>query len=242
MFKTEFRTFSEYVIVCPMRKTSPEIGEYYHIFNRGNNKQLIFFDDWDYGRFIFLIMCLQSFLSFDNIRRYVDPIVRNRVSNTPLIKKSVVDEVAKDRYVDLVCFSLMSNHFHLIVGEKEENGIARYMHKVLLAYTKYTNTKHEKSGHVFQGPYKIVHIEDNEQLLHLSAYIHRNPRDLHRWKNKEHLYPWSSYQDFIGTNRWGELLNTSSIHEQFESKEEYRQFVETSGAKEKDILEDVLLD
>lgn len=220
-----------------MRKITPEVGEYYHVYNRGNNKQTIFFDDWDFGRFVFLLMCLQSSLSFDNIRRLVEPIVRNSVSNTDksLISEKVVNDVSKNQYVDLVSFSLMPNHFHLLLGEKQENGIARYMHKILLAYSKYINTKYEKSGHVFQGPYKIVHIEDNEQLLHLSAYIHRNPRELRKWFDKEQLYPWSSYRDYYTSNRWGKLLNMDIITDQFTNTKEYQEFVEKSGTKEFDV-------
>ena len=62
------------------------------------------------------------------------------------------------------------------------------MQRILNAYTKYFNAKYKKTGHLFQGPFKAVHIERNEQLLHLSAYIHRNPREIKGWKNREHLY------------------------------------------------------
>jgi len=225
------------IVIMKRELTSP--GEYYHIYNRGNDKKDIFFDDRDRARFLFLITHLQSPYSFRNVSRFVSSIVQSRTLH---IDVDVLKDILQNRYVELINFALMPNHFHLLVCEKQDSGISRYMQKILTAYTKYINTKHEKNGHVLQGPYRIVHVGDNEQFLHLSAYIHRNPRDLRGWWNKEYDYPWSSYQDFIGTNRWGELLNTSSIHEQFESKEEYRQFVETSGTKERDILEDILLD
>jgi putative transposase len=128
----------------------------------------------------------------------------------------------------------MPNHFHLILREVEEGGIARYMQRVLNGYTKYYNAKYETSGHLFQGPYKAVHVADNDQLLYLSAYIHRNPRELHDWKNREHQYRWSSYQDYVAENRWEGLLSTSLVVEQFDSKEAYRKFVETSSAKATD--------
>lgn len=126
----------------------------------------------------------------------------------------------------------MSNHFHLIAHERKLNGISSYMHRVQTGYSKYFNTKYRKSGHLVQGTFQAVHIEDNEQFLHVSAYIHRNQREISKWKNKEHLYPWSSYHDYIVDNRWGDLLNTQIILEQFEPKE-YRDFVITSGTKEK---------
>jgi len=105
------------------------------------------------------------------------------------------------------------------------------MQRILTAYTKYFNAKYGKSGHLFQGPFQIVHVEDNEQLLHLSAYIHRNPREIKEWKDKEHQYTWSSYQDCIAENRWKELLKHQIITDQFSGKKEYQDFVETSGTK-----------
>ena len=87
------------------------------------------------------------------------------------------------------------------------------------------------SGHLFQGPYKAVHVVDNDQLVYLSTYIHRNPRELPDWKNKEGGYEWSSYQDYIGKPRWDKLLSTEMIREQFSTVGEYEKFVRTSPAK-----------
>jgi putative transposase len=159
-----------------------------------------------------------------------------------VLDSDTTQEIIEHRFVELTCFCLMPNHFHLIVKEVEENGTARYMQKVLNSYTKYYNTKYHKSGHLFQGPYKAVHVENNNQLLHLSAYIHRNPRELKEWFKKEDIYPWSSYQDFIGINRFEKLLVPDIINGQFENKEDYDEFVKTSPAKlselELDLLEE----
>ena len=105
------------------------------------------------------------------------------------------------------------------------------MQRVLTAYSKYYNTKYNKSGHVFQGPYRFVHIDNDRQLLHLSAYIHRNPREIRTWFKREGKYFWSSYQDFIKENRWKELLIPHIVVGQFRSKDEYEYFVRTSPAK-----------
>jgi putative transposase len=134
--------------------------------------------------------------------------------------------------VELSSFALMPNHFHLIVKETKERGMGKYMQRVLNSYTKYFNTRYGVSGHLFEGPYKAVHIESNEQLLHLSAYIHLNPREFNEWHKKEVNFPWSSYQDYIKENRWRNLLKIEIITEQFKNKNEYKNFVETSGAKE----------
>ena len=208
-----------------MRNIKIAPGEYYHIFNRGMSKQLIFQNNSDRARFLFLILYFQSPVILLNISRPVKSFVKHSVFNTDK------QEIIKNKFVELTSFCLMPNHFHLIVKEVEENGMARYMQRVLNSYTKYYNTKYNKSGHLFQGPYKAVHVKDNNQLLYLSSYIHRNPRELKEWLNKEDSYPWSSYQDSINKNRFEELLVFDIISEQFGNKKEYDQFVKTSTAK-----------
>ncbi|KKT29336.1 hypothetical protein A3G55_00075 [Candidatus Giovannonibacteria bacterium RIFCSPLOWO2_12_FULL_44_25] len=211
-----------------MRTTPIAPGEYYHIFNRSNDKQPIFYETKDWVRFLFLILHMQSPEIFYNIGRNISKFVRSRAFN---INGEIMSEIIKNRTVELVSYALMPNHFHLTVKEVKENGISQYMQRVLTAYPKYFNTKYNKSGHLFQGPYKIVHTEDNKQLLYLSAYIHKNPRELKEWRQKEHNYPWSSYQDYVGENRWGNLLSQDIILDQFENKSEYYNFVKTNTAK-----------
>lgn len=214
-----------------MRNIEISVDEGYHIYNRGAHKRITFHDTADYARFLFLILFLQSPFTFDQVSRPVHRFVKHRVFD---IAEADVSEIVGERYVELLSFCLMPNHFHLIVREIEESGTARYMQRVLNGYTKYYNAKYEASGHLFQGPYKAVHVESNEQLLHLSAYVHRNPRELPGWKDKEHTYAWSSYQDYIDENRWGDLLSTGLILEQFETKNEYHEFVHSSTTKMSD--------
>ena len=210
-----------------MRNIKIAPGEYYHIFNRGMSKQKIFFDRRDWFRFLFLIIYFQSPTTFQNVGRLVTEFVQHSVLNN----KDNVLKIIRNRHVELVSFCLMPNHFHLIIKEVEEGGISSYMQRVLNSYAKYFNKKYEKSGHLLQGPYKAVHISDNRQLVHVSAYIHKNPRELEGWKNKEHQYTWSSYQDYIGENRWPNLLVSDIITGQFKNKKEYGEFVQTSTAK-----------
>jgi len=212
-----------------MRKTPIAKGEYYHIFNRGNNKQAIFLDKRDKIRFLFLIIYFQSYIFFENLGRQVSYFIKNETFN---IDEDLKKKLLNNRNIKLINFAFMPNHFHLILYEFKEGGISKYMQRVLCAYTKYFNTKYKKSGHLFQGPYKAVIIKDNSQLLYLSTYIHRNPRELPEWKNREHMYPWSSYQDYLKNNRWGKLLKQDIILQQFSDKEEYYNFTRSSPAKE----------
>ena len=123
-----------------MRNIKIAPGEYYHILNRGMSKQLIFHDNVDRIRFLFLILYFQSPIILQNIGRPVRSFVKHSVFNIEEMKKGIV----KSRFVELVSFCLMPNHFHLIVKEIEENGIARYMQRILNSYTKYYNTKYKK--------------------------------------------------------------------------------------------------
>ena len=211
-----------------MRNIRIAPGEHYHIFNRGSNKQIIFLDDTDRVRFLFLILYFQSPTILQNIGRPVRHFVKHSVFN---IERDIEREIVDKRFVEVLGFCLMPNHFHLIIKEVEEGGISQYMQRVLNAYTKYFNTKYKKSGHLFQGPYRAVHVKDNRQLLHLSAYIHKNPREIKGWVDNEEKYKWSSYQDFISENRWDDLLVPTLISKQFKNKDEYKKFVKTSPAK-----------
>jgi putative transposase len=211
-------------------------GEYYHVYNRGVRKHTLFQDKNDHQRFLFNLLYLQSPVSFKNVSR-----ATHRYSHDlgfP-ISPEETESVLADRFVELVAFCLMPNHFHLILREVKDGGIANYMHRVAHGYAKYFDKKYEQSGHVFQGPYKAVHVEDDKQLLYLSAYVHRNPRELPAWKGREFEYPWSSLQDFTQGNRWGGLIVPDIIVSQFEQtpRSNYADFVRSSTAK---LLEDEL--
>jgi putative transposase len=143
-----------------------------------------------------------------------------------------VDKIAQTKIVELVQFTLMSNHFHLILYETEENGISRYMQRVLNAYTKYFNTKYDRTGHLFQGPFGAVPVKTDEQILHLSAYIHLNPKAIRKYREQPEDYIWSSYGDFVGKNRWEKLLKPHIILDQFTDKDDYYNFVKNSIANE----------
>ncbi len=203
-----------------MMKTAPY--EYYHVFNRAVSKQTIFHDRADYLRFLFLVLYFQSPEKIQNISRAMLDFVQHPVLN-------IAAEIINKRNVELISFCIMPNHFHLLVKDVGENSLSSYMQRVLNAYSKYYNIRYQKSGHVFQGPYKIVHVDSDEQLKYLSAYIHRNPRELPQWKDKYESYPWSSYLDTIGNNRWGDLVVPKILLE--DGASEYQNFVRTSPAK-----------
>ncbi len=218
-----------------MRSITLFPGEYYHVYNRGTDKRDVFLDDHNYLRFLFSIMSFQSFKPIVLPARFVahwkqvykgDPESLNGI-----FSPQEIGDIATMRIVELVAFALMPNHFHLLLKEIRPKGISEYMQRIQCSYTKYFNTLHDRSGHLFQGPFQAVHVESNEQLLHLTAYIHRNPSELFKWAVNPDRYPWSSYQDYVYTNRWSDLLNNVVITSQLKAGETYHQFVLNSGAK-----------
>lgn len=205
--------------------------ELVHIFNRGVNKQLIFLDQTDYARMLFHLLLFQSPLPVHNVSRSVSYFKKD----FSLGHISDIKDRVSSRTVELISFVLMPNHFHIVVKELEEGGTSSYLQRIEIAYTKYFNIKYVRSGYLLQGPFQSVNINTNSQLLHLSAYVHYNPRELKKWKGKEDLYAWSSYQDFVSENRWGELLSRVVILDQFKDLVEYKNFVETSGVKDSEV-------
>lgn len=213
----------------PLRKTEFAPDEHYHLCVRGNNKQPIFRSHADRTRLLFLITHLQSPENFQNIHRIVADHAR---TGSWAIEENILKKIIDTRYIALEAFAFMSNHIHLVVREQDENGITHYMQRALTAYAKFFNTKYQTVGHVFQGPYRAVHVENNDQLLYLSTYVHRNPRELPGMAGKEQQYRWSSYQDYVAHNRFGDLLDRSLVLDQFKSVNDYRDFVNSSIAKE----------
>ena len=212
-----------------MRNTEFVDDEYYHLVNRGIDKKKIFNQSADYARFLSLILHCQSPITINNlgyISRDFNQIGRFRVS------KEKTNKIINNRYVELTAFCLMPNHFHLLVKQVTENGVSKYMQRIQNAYAKFFNTKLQINGHLFQGPFRAKMIEDNDQLLYLSAYIHKNPTELKGWQKQEAEYPWSSLADYLNHNRWPNLLETKIILEQFDDQKEYRDWVENSPAKD----------
>lgn len=212
-----------------MRNIEISVGEHYHLYSRGVRRENIFIDEDDRIRFVFLILHMQSNTTLFHIRKNVTSFKKYK-SFIP--HRSTLKTIASERTVELVNFALMNNHFHLTAKEIREGGISKYLHRVLTSYSKYFNIKYKRTGYLFESRFQAVHVTSNEQLLHLSAYIHKNPTEIPEWHGRERDYPWSSLTDYCGESRWGELLQSDIILGQFPAKDDYKKFIETSKAKE----------
>ncbi len=208
-------------------KAVPE--EYYHVFNRGNDGRPIFRTFNDRRRFLLTMFMSLSDLQISKTDRLLKPV---DIAKREAFEPSLLGEVLKRKFTTLTAFALMDNHFHFLIREDSDRGVARFMQRLQNSYTKYYNARYEKKGHLFQGAYKLVHVKTNDQLIYLSTYIHRNPRELPGWRGKEALYPWSSCRDYLGNTDWQGLLDKSIIIDQMENGLTYKQVLETSIAKE----------
>ncbi len=144
--------------------------------------------------------------------------------NSKLFKKRVhLDKY--DKLVDIVAYCLMPTHIHLLLTPLKENGISIYMKNLLNSYTRYFNTKNNRKGPLWQGRFKDVLVESDEQLLHLTRYIHLNPTSSGLVKNpKEWRY--SSYKDFLGENEKSKVVCNFKSYLDIDPKT-YKEFVES---------------
>ena len=149
------------------------IGEFYHIYNRGTDKRLIFKDNIDRNRFISLLYLCNSQSAIH--RSNFNTSSLNELLNIP----------REEPLVDIGAYCIMSNHFHLLVHERIENGISLFMQKLSTAYTMYFNKRYERSGALFQGRFKAKHLDSDNYLKYIFAYIHLNPVEIidNGWKN-----------------------------------------------------------
>ncbi len=193
----------------PRRDHQPAVGEYYHVFNRGVEKREVFLDDRDYQRFL-------SILPY-----YLNPNPPISYSQRDRIQIQELD--VGEALVEVVAYCLMPNHFHLLAKVVQENGLETWIRRAASSYSHAFNQRYTRVGSLFQGPYKAVHIATNEQLLHVSRYIHLNPVVAGLCGQAEE-HPYSSMRQYL-TPTHKSWINPDSVLGQFPAPEDYRSFV-----------------
>lgn len=207
------------------RKFKFSVDEFYHVYNRGNNKTLIFLSREDKIRFQKLLFVCNS----------SKPVVFKSIQGLPL---DTIDR--GDPLVEIGAYCLMDNHFHFLVREKIDGGISRFLEKVSTAYSMYFNKKYARTGALFEGTFRAKHVDTDEYLKYLFAYIHLNPVKMidGSWKEtgikdreqaKEYLrrYAFSSYLEYTGRSRpEGKILNKGAFPEYFSEHQDFENFIE----------------
>jgi len=130
------------------------------------------------------------------------------------------------RHIEILAYCLMPNHFHFLLRQVAVNGISKFAANFTNSYTKYFNTLNDRVGPLFQGAFKAVHIESDEQLMHVSRYIHLNPVSSFIIEADElEEYEWSSYPEYISKEE-SDVIEKHTILDLFSNKVElYRHFV-----------------
>lgn len=221
-----------------MRKTEFVNGECYHIFNRGVDKREIFSDTREYERFL---------LAMDLLNDEYDGLMiewRDYKKSNP---KTSPDDFLKsnfrkrDCFVEIIAYCLNPNHYHFILKQVKDRGIEKFMHKIGISYTKYFNKKNKRSGALFQSRFKSVHIDSNEYLLYLSAYVNKN-NFIHGY-NKKNDWPYASLHAYLGKRR-DKFANKNIILSQFRNLNDYKEFLEKNAVymQEKKELEKYLIE
>jgi REP element-mobilizing transposase RayT len=151
-----------------------------------------------------------------------------------------VGEMSERFDVDVFAYVLMSNHYHLLLRTRQAN-IKKAMHWFGTTYTQRYNTRHSRSGHLFQGRYKSILVQNNAYLMQLSCYIHRNPLRA-GVVNRLADHRWSSYLSYGYGRKEPEWLSTDLILSQFkgpDKRRSYREKVQKYAKEEKRLLEDL---
>ena len=176
--------------------------DFYHVINRGVEKRDVFLDDGDFIRFI------HDMYVFNDVRSAPNYIVKERQH----VRQ-------RKMLVHVHAYCLMKNHYHLLLSPNTENGISAFMQKLNMGYSKYFNDKYERSGVLWQGIFKKIHVTRDAHFMYIPYYIHLNPLDfIHpEWragaiKNPGQAlaflreYRWSSHLDYLGVKNFPSVI------------------------------------
>jgi len=199
-----------------MRKVSFVNGEFYHVYNRGTDKRTIFSNKDDIARFF------QSMTEFNSIEP-IGSIYENSFNLNQLGSRASKSNKGDKKLVNFVCYCLNPNHYHFLLEQTAEKGIEKFLHRLGTGYTKYFNNKYKRSGALFQGKFKAIHVDSNEYLLYLSAYINLN--------NKVHKIHQSIFKSSLDEYKMGDgdgFCKKDIILGQYKNTKEFLESIDDS--------------
>lgn len=216
-----------------------EAGGYYHIYNRGVEKRIIFKDEKDY----------KTFLSYLELYLMPPDFDEPDLQGPSLNEKIPPSRVLKNYFgeITLLSYCLMPNHFHLMVKQNSDRGIDRFMRSLATKYVRYFNTRYKRVGPLFQGIYKAVRVLDEFQFTYLSKYIHRNPIDLMTYKDGPRSlleYKYSSYGNYLRlfSQQWVNTAEILGLFSVLKKSYSYQNFVEDSEPDDITIISSLTID
>ena len=209
----------------PIRKVPLVAGEYYHIYNRGNSKQTIFYSQENYERFIMLLYLANGTATWE---------IRD------LEHQRIFEFERGEQYVSIGAYCLMPNHFHILLTPLTDSGISHFMRKLATGYSMYFNTKYQRTGSLFEGRYKSEHAADDYYLKYLFSYIHLNPLKLFQndWREIG-LRDLDSAQSFLESYRYSSYMDNKIIRPEVAilNREKYPNYFATKSDLDKEMLD-----
>lgn len=218
------------------------VGDIYHICNRGVRKEKIFDNDSDYFRFVLNLYRLNN--KGESLR--INPH-----------RKSIDSFLEQDKIVEVLKWTLLPNHYHLLLYEKVDGGVLEFVKRLGNSFTKYINIKREASGYLFQNSARIIQIKNNRHFLYIPFYIDLNLLDLIYTKNEHKKidvkkvldffknYKWSSFRDYFSdqVSPFSKIINKDLFYETFDINSEtyQKELCEFLKGDEYETLKDELL-
>ncbi len=194
----------------PRREQPLVTGEYYHIYSRILWQRPIFRNYYH----------CQTFTNMMIYYALIQPPVKFSIYKTGP-KKYKLD--FSQRLISIISYCIMPTHIHLLLRQEKDLGIQKYMHKVLNSFSHYFNIKNQTRGGLFESRFKSVHIETDEQLIHLTRYIHLNPVTAYITEDPSQ-YKFSSYNQYMrGIATYP--FEIAEIMNSFKNPDDYHQYV-----------------
>lgn len=203
----------------PGRKVPLVEGFYYHVINRGIADIEVFKSAWNYKRFLNYLIYYQNINTPGRYSYFLQLSQNERNRILAELRKK------KEFHVDIISFCLMPTHFHLLLKQNTQNGISKYLSQITNSYTRYFNSSTSRKGSLFQGNFKSVKINTEEQLIHVSRYQHLNPYSGGLVKDLGKLvdYPYSSLSEYI--HKDNDRCQKEVVLNKFSSENSYRDYV-----------------
>jgi len=218
-----------------MRKEKFIPNEYYHIYNRTIMNVPVFKNSQNAKR-------IKQSMLFANstISSKIFQFLRDSEKQSEIKFIEAVNMLTKgEKLVDILCYAIMPDHYHMLIKERVDGGIINFVRKCDISITKHINTRDKRRGPIFESLFKSKHLDSNEYLTHLSTYIHLNPLDVisgkewrnHKLENWSKIrkkiidYPWSSLKFFLEDKPDPIVSGEKAILEQFKNKKDYESFL-----------------
>lgn len=199
------------------RKIVLATGEIYHLFNRAVGNEDILISKRNLHRTIEVIdyYRLPQKIKYSKFRSLTEELQKKYLASINNQMPLIV----------IYAFALMPTHYHLLVRQLADGGLRIFASNFQNSFAKYFNLKNNRQGALFQNPFKAKRVESEEELIHLSRYIHLNPVTSYLIEfNQLSNYPWTSYSWYMDENR-NRFLDTKLLIGIWGSREKYDKFV-----------------